>query len=54
MSLLGIIGEKLSWIGAIIGTPILIAALILANIDDLRTPAKATIVEDLDQQRVEI
>lgn len=51
---IGIIGEMLSWIGAVIGIPFLIAALIIAAIDGQRTPTNVTIVEDLDQQRIAI
>lgn len=51
---IGIIGEMLSWIGAIIGIPFLIAALIIAAIDGPRTPTNVTIVKDLDQQRIAI
>ena len=51
---IGIIGEMLSWIGAIIGIPFLVAALIITAIDGPRTPTNVTVVEDLDQQRIAI
>lgn len=52
--IIGIVGEMLSWIGAIIGFPFLVAALIIAAIDGPRTPTNVTIVKDLDQQRIAI
>ncbi|MDR7165629.1 hypothetical protein J2X12_003683 [Pseudarthrobacter oxydans] len=51
---IGIIGEMLSWIGAIIGIPFLITAVIINAIDGPRSVTKVTIVEDLDQQRIAI
>ena len=49
---IGIIGELLSWIGAIIGVPFAIAALIIRAIDGPRLTTNVTIVEDLDQRPI--
>jgi len=49
---IGIIGELLSWIGAIIGVPFAIAALIIRAIDGPSLTTNVTIVEDLDQRPI--
>ena len=51
---IGIIGELLSWIGAIIGVPFAIAALIIRTVGGARLPTNVTIVDDLDQQPIAI
>lgn len=49
---IGIIGELLSWIGAIIGVPFAIAALIIRAVDGPRHTTNVTIVEGLDQRPI--
>lgn len=49
---IGIIGELLSWVGAIAGVPFLIAALVIRAVEGPRLPTNVTIIEDLDHCKV--
>lgn len=51
---IGIIGELLAWVGAIIGVPFLAAVLIIRTVGGARLPTDVTIVDDLDQQPIAI
>lgn len=52
IDIIGIVGELLSWFGAVIGIPFLVAALIFRGADGKRQATNIGIVEDLDRQRV--
>lgn len=49
---IGIIGEVLFWLGAILGLALLIVVLIFRAVDGPRRPTHVTIIEDLDQRLV--
>lgn len=49
---IGIIGELLSWVGAISGVPFLIAALVIRAVEGPCLPTNVTIIEDLDHRKV--
>lgn len=51
---IGIIGEMLAWVGAIIGVPVLAAGLTIRTVGGPRLPTNVTIVDDLDQQPIAI
>uniref|UniRef100_UPI001F58E024 hypothetical protein n=2 Tax=Microbacterium TaxID=33882 RepID=UPI001F58E024 len=51
---IGIIGEMLAWVGAIIGVPVLAAGLTIRTVGGARLPTNVTIVDDLDQQPIAI
>lgn len=49
---IGVIGEVLFWLGAILGLALLIAVLIFRAMDGPRRPTHVTIIEDFDQRPV--
>lgn len=54
IDVIAMVGEMLSWVGAIAGIPLLVVALVLRGRDRRRQPVGVAVVDDLEDQRVAI
>lgn len=54
LDVVAMVGEMLSWVGAIAGIPLLVVALVLRGRDRRRRPVGVAVVDDLDDRRVAI